>query len=160
MQIVNIKGFINTTLFMSNSAEKFLVNAEKKSFDAEHRKRLNYNISKYDAKVIEGKLQFSDIELAKRRAANIKNKVLNKLDRYLIEFETNFKKNGGKVIWASSEKEAHKELLSIIKKANAKIVVKQKTMLSEELEINDLLQKNNIEPVEACTLVLLSIGNY
>lgn len=130
---------------MSNAAIKFLENAEKKSFDPEHRKRLNYNISKYDAKVIEGKLQYSNLELAKRRAANVKNKVLNKLDRYLVEFESNFTKNGGKVIWAPTEKDAHKEILNIIKRSNAKIVVKQKTMLSEELEVNHLLEKNHVE---------------
>jgi L-lactate dehydrogenase complex protein LldF len=130
---------------MSNAAIKFLEGAEKKAFDPEHRKRLNHNISKYDAKVIEGKLQYSDLELAKRRAANVKNKVLNKLDRYLVEFESNFTKNGGKVIWAPTEKDAHKELLNIVKKSNAKMVVKQKTMLSEELEVNHLLEKNHIE---------------
>ena len=130
---------------MANAAVRFLESAEKKSFDAEHRKRLDHNISKYDEKVVEGKLQFSDLELANRRAANIKNKVLNKLDRYLIEFEINFTKNGGKVIWASSEKDAHKELLNIVKKVNAKIIVKQKTMLSEELEINEFLKKNHQE---------------
>jgi L-lactate dehydrogenase complex protein LldF len=130
---------------MSNAAIKFLEGAEKKAFDPEHRKRLNHNISKYDAKVIEGKLQYSDLELAKRRAANVKNKVLNRLDRYLVEFESNFTKNGGKVIWAPTEKDAHKELLNIVKKSNAKMVVKQKTMLSEELEVNHLLEKNHIE---------------
>ncbi|MCX6297294.1 MAG: CoA-binding protein [Bacteroidetes bacterium] len=31
---------------------------------------------------------------------------------------------------------------------------------TENMEFENLLQKNNIEPVEACTLVLLSIGNY
>ena len=31
---------------------------------------------------------------------------------------------------------------------------------TENPEFESLLQKNNIEPIEACTLVLLSIGNY
>jgi predicted CoA-binding protein len=31
---------------------------------------------------------------------------------------------------------------------------------TENEEFEDLLKKNNIEPVEACTLVMLSIGNY
>ncbi|MEI6898379.1 MAG: LutB/LldF family L-lactate oxidation iron-sulfur protein [Bacteroidota bacterium] len=130
---------------MISAASKFLEDAEKKSFDPQHRKRLDFNISKYDGKVKEGKLQFSDLELAKRRAANIKNKTLNKLDRYLLEFEANFTKNGGKVIWAANEKDAHREILSIVKKSGARIVVKQKTMLSEELEINNLLEKNHLE---------------
>ena len=74
--------------------------------------------------------------------------MLSNLDRYLLEFETNFTRHGGKVIWAPSEKDVHKELLNIVKKADAKLIVKQKTMLSEELEINELLKKNHREVVE------------
>jgi len=87
---------------MSHALNEFLSNSEKKAFDTEHRKRLDYNISKYDAKVREGKSQYTDLELAKRRAANIKSKTISNLDKYLLEFESNFTKNGGKVIWASS----------------------------------------------------------
>ena len=133
---------------MSNILEKFLADAEKRSFDPEHRKRLDFNIGIYDSKVIIGKHQFSDLELARRRAANRKYKAYSNLDRYLIEFESNFEKHGGKVIWASSEKDAQKEILAIIKKADAHLIVKQKTMLSEELEINELLQKHKREVLE------------
>jgi L-lactate dehydrogenase complex protein LldF len=133
---------------MSNILDKFLTEAQEKSFDPEHRRRLDFNIGKYDDKVVEGKKQFCDLELARRRAANLKYKAMHKLDRHLVEFEKNFEKRGGKVLWAPSEKEAQKEILSIVKKANAKIIVKQKTMLSEELEINELLIKNKREVVE------------
>ena len=133
---------------MSYILEKFLTESRQKAFDPEHRRRLDYNIGKYDEKVVQGKKQFCDLELAKRRAANIKYKAIHKLDRYLVEFEKNFESHGGKVIWAPSEKEAQKEILSIVKKANAKIIVKQKTMLSEELEINDVLGKSKREVIE------------
>jgi L-lactate dehydrogenase complex protein LldF len=133
---------------MSHITEKFLAEAEKKAFDPEHRKRLDFNIGRYDIQVVKGKLQYCDLELARKRAANIKHKAISRLDRYLVEFESNFEKRGGKVIWAPSEKEAQKEILSIIKNANAQLIVKQKTMLSEELEINELLQKNKREVLE------------
>ena len=133
---------------MGTALEKFLIDAERRSFDDEHRKRLAFNIGRYDEKVKTGKLLFSNLELARRRAANLKHKVLNRLDRSLIEFEKNFEKHGGRIIWAPTAKEAQKEIISIIKKANAQLVVKQKTMLSEELEINELLQKNKREVIE------------
>ena len=133
---------------MSSILDKFLADAEKRSFDPEHRKRLDFNIGRYDEKVITGKEQYSDIELARRRAAMRKHKVLSNLDRYLVEFESNFEKRGGKIIWAPSEKDAQKEILSIIKKADAHLIVKQKTMLSEELEINEFLQKHKREVLE------------
>ena len=88
------------------TAEKFLESAEKKVFDPEHRRKLVFNISQYDKKVVEGKKQFSDLELAKERASVLKAKVIDNLDKYLIEFEANFIKRGGKVIWARDAKEA------------------------------------------------------
>jgi L-lactate dehydrogenase complex protein LldF len=133
---------------MSNILDTFLADAEKRSFDPEHRKRLDFNIGRYDEKVKVGKEQFCDLELTRRRAAVRKHKVLNNLDRYLLEFETNFEKRGGKVIWAPSEKDAQKEIMGIIKRADAHLIVKQKTMLSEELEINEMLQKHKREVIE------------
>ena len=53
---------------MNHIYQKFLEDAEKKSFDPEHRKRLNYNIGKYDEQVAKGKNQYQNLELAKRRA--------------------------------------------------------------------------------------------
>ncbi|NTV52764.1 MAG: class I tRNA ligase family protein [Candidatus Firestonebacteria bacterium] len=77
---------------------KFLKDAEKISFDLDHRRKLEHNISRYNVNVLKGKQQFSDLELARKKAANLKHKILNDLDKYLIEFELNFQKNGGKVI--------------------------------------------------------------
>ena len=47
-----------------------------------------------------GKHQFSDVHLARERAKNIKWRALETLDQQLEEFEMNFIKRGGKVIWA------------------------------------------------------------
>ena len=70
---------------------------------------------------------------------------MENLDRYLLEFESNFMRKGGKVIWANNANEARKEILSIMKKANAKMVVKSKSMACEEIELNEFLEKNKIE---------------
>jgi len=133
---------------MNHLYNKFLEEAEIKSFDKEHRKRLDYSIGRYDHAVSRGIDQFQNLELAKRRAANLKHKVINNLDKYLVEFENNFEKRGGKVIWAPTEKDAQREIMHIIKKSKAHVIVKQKTMVSEELELNELLEKNKREVVE------------
>jgi L-lactate dehydrogenase complex protein LldF len=73
---------------------------------------------------------------------------MENLDRYLLEFESNFMRKGGKVIWANNASEARKEILSIMKKANAKMVVKSKSMACEEIELNEFLEKNKIESIE------------
>ena len=85
---------------ISETYNKFVKDSEEKSFDKEHRRKLNLNILRYDTAVIKGKQQYKNLELAKKRAGNVKHRVINNLDKYLIEFEANFTKRGGKVIWA------------------------------------------------------------
>ncbi len=133
---------------MATSFEDFLEASDKKTVDLDHRKKLNFNIAKYDHAVEIGKLQYSDLELAKKRAAHIKNKVINNLDKYLVEFEANFIKRGGKVIWAQDAEEALKEISQILKKVSAKSVVKSKSMTSEEINLNKFLEKEKIESIE------------
>lgn len=133
---------------MSKTLESFLSLSETKTFDAIHKQTIKHNIGLYNSKVIEGKEQFSNIELAKSRAAFIKGKSIENLEKYLIEFEANFIKRGGKVIWAQDGEEAVNEALQIIQKANSKSIVKTKSMVSEEIGLKEVLKKNSIEAVE------------
>lgn len=133
---------------MSQALEKFLAAAEQKSFDKKHQQTIAFNVAQYDKKVVEGKEQFSNLELAKTRAAARKEKAINNLEKYLIEFEANFIKRGGKVIWAQDAEEAIKECLQIMKRANAQTVVKGKSMATEEIALNEYLKQNKIESLE------------
>ncbi len=133
---------------MQQAYQKFIKDSEKKAFDLEHRSKIRFNMSKYYAAVEKGKKQYGNLELARERAAAIKHKVVNELDKYLIEFAANFENNGGKIIWATDGEEAVKEILSIMRKHEAKHVVKSKSMTTEEIEINEALEKNKIETVE------------
>jgi L-lactate dehydrogenase complex protein LldF len=133
---------------ISESYSKFLKDSEEKSFDKEHRRKLNFNISKYDTAVIKGKQQYKNLELAKKRAGNIKHRVINNLDKYLVEFEANFTKRGGKVIWALDAQQAMSEIVDILKKYDAKNIVKSKSMITEEIELNEVLKHHKIESLE------------
>jgi L-lactate dehydrogenase complex protein LldF len=133
---------------MASQAEQFLEAAEKKVFDKEHRRKLKYNIAQYDKKVVEGKKQFSNYELARTRASTLKTKVIESLDKYLIEFESNFIKRGGKVIWAQDAEEAMREVVAIMKRTNSKTVVKSKSMVTEEVHFNQALEKEGMVSLE------------
>ncbi len=135
---------------MKVSAENklFLSASEKVGFDKEHRKKIQFNISKYDAAVKEGKKLYRNLELARDRAGHIKYKVINELDKYLIEFEDHFLKNGGKIIWARDAQEAVKEIINLLQKKNAKTVVKSKSMITEEIDLNPALEKGGLEVLE------------
>jgi L-lactate dehydrogenase complex protein LldF len=74
---------------------------------------------------------------------------MENLDKLLPEFESNFQKKGGKVIWANDIEEAQNEILQIIKKAGAKTVIKSKSMATEEIHLNEFLEKNHIETLES-----------
>ena len=116
--------------------------------DLKHRKTLNFNISKYDESVKKGKLRYRNMELAKQRASYLKEKVVANLSDYLIEFEKNALKNGIEVVWARDGNEAVSEIIDVLKENQAKVLVKSKSMISEELELNENLEKAGFEPVE------------
>lgn len=78
----------------------------------------------------------------------LKWKVMENLDKYLTEFESNFSKRGGKVIWAQDADEAISEMMRIMKHAKAKTVVKAKSMTTEEIHVNEALTAENIESLE------------
>ncbi len=133
---------------MTDAYHKFLENSGTKAFDKVHRNTIRYNISRYDAAVVKGKQQFADLEYAKQRAAHIKNKVIIDLPKFLVDFEANFQSRGGKVIWAVDAADAVREILKILKKHQAKHVVKSKSMVTEEIELNSQLEKAGIESLE------------
>ena len=68
---------------MNPSSVKKVFNkqAEKVAFDKAHRNKINFNISKYNKSVAEGKTIYKDIELARNRAGHIKYKMVSELDK-------------------------------------------------------------------------------
>lgn len=133
---------------MSEYYKKFLKDSEQVAFDTFHREKINNTIEKYNIAVRSGKRQYENLDLAKNRAAGIKHKVLENLDKYLYEFELNFENNGGRIIWAPSASDALKAIVAILKKNKAKLVVKSKSMITEELELNKVLENESIETLE------------
>src|ERR1035437_4355972 len=118
------------------------------SVDKESREKTAFNISQYNTEFEKAKLQYAEFELAKERAAAIKYKVLNELDKYLIEFETNFVIRGGKVIWARDEEEAIREILIIVERKRAKFVVKSRNTITDEIHLNEHLAKAGVKAQE------------
>ncbi len=133
---------------MTENASTFKAKSTVKSADLDHRQKINFNIGRYNAVVPQAKLQFANTDLVRERAKNIKWRALETLDQQLEEFEMNFTKRGGKVIWAENSQEALDEVLKICKEKSCKTIVKSKSMVTEEIHLNKFLEKNNIESVE------------
>ncbi len=119
----------------------FLNAAESKAFSAEHRRTLRFNISKYEAKLAEGKAFFQDLESARQLAKNIKWYAIEHWPRLLETFEEQFTSRGGRVIWAEDAEEARDAIREIVAQHQAQTVVKSKSMITEEIELNAFLEE-------------------
>ena len=82
---------------MTDTSQTFIAKSIIKSADLEHRRKINFNIGKYNEKVPEGKEQFTDVHLVRERAKNIKWRAIETLDKQLEEFELNFIKNASEL---------------------------------------------------------------
>lgn len=89
-----------------------------------------------------------EFEQLRDEAKEIKNHTLAHLDLYLEAYEAKVLESGGHVHWASTAEEARQAILGICQKAGAKTVTKGKSMVGEEIAINDYLAENGITPVE------------
>ncbi len=133
---------------MSETAASFIAKSTIKAADLEHRRKINFNISKYNAVVPIGKSQFTDVNITRERAKNIKWEAIEHLDKYLLEFEQKITARGATVIWANDSAEALEAIGKICKERNCKTLVKSKSMVTEEIHLNDFLEANGIESVE------------
>jgi len=78
----------------------------------------------------------------------VKRQTIENLDYYLNQFADSVERNGGKVHWATNSAEVCRIVLEIVQDAGAREVVKAKTMVGEEVELNHALEAANIRPVE------------
>ena len=133
---------------MKEIVSGFIAKSTIKSADKEHRRKINFNIGKYNTVVPQGKLQFADVNLAREKAKNIKWRAIENLDKQLETFEAIITKRGAKVIWAEDAQQALEAIKKICEEKKCKTLVKSKSMVTEEIHLNDFLEKNGIESVE------------
>lgn len=133
---------------MNNTAASFIAKSTIKAADLEHRRKINFNIGKYNAVVPIGKQQFTNVMNAREQAKNIKWDAIEHLDTYLEQFEQKITARGAKVIWAEDAQQALDEIGKICDAKNCKTLVKSKSMVTEEIHLNQFLEQRGIESVE------------
>ncbi len=79
----------------------------------------------------------------------IKARALSQLPDLLEQLESNLTKQGIQVHWASTTEEANAIVLNIAQARNAKQVIKGKSMVSEEMAMNEHLTEHGIEALES-----------
>ncbi|WP_426153667.1 LutB/LldF family L-lactate oxidation iron-sulfur protein [Pseudomonas sp. DC3000-4b1] len=79
----------------------------------------------------------------------IRARALSKLPDLLETLERNLTRQGVQVHWAQTVEEANRIVLSIVEAHEARQVIKGKSMVSEEMEMNDVLAAHGVECLEA-----------
>ncbi len=133
---------------MKEQAATFTAKSTVKAPDREHRRKINFNMARYNAVVPQGKSQFANLVNARERAKNIKWQAIETLDKQLETFEANITKRGANVLWAETADDALDEILKICEAKRCRTIVKSKSMATEELHLNKFLQQHGIESVE------------
>jgi L-lactate dehydrogenase complex protein LldF len=89
-----------------------------------------------------------EFEALRDRARDIKNHTLAHLDFYLEEFERKVIALGGHVHWAPTAEDARRIIGDLCKSVGARTVAKSKSMVAEEIALNDHLEAIGVAPIE------------
>ncbi len=133
---------------MESTAATFKENAAHALADANLRDALAKLSDGFPAKRRDAAARLPEFEDLRDQARDIKKHVLANLGFYLEAFEARVVEAGGTVHWCRSAAEARTTILRICKQAGAKTVTKSKSMISEEIAINEHLETHGVEPVE------------
>ncbi|MEO8147095.1 MAG: 4Fe-4S dicluster domain-containing protein [Bacteroidia bacterium] len=108
---------------------------------------------------------FKDPAAARQRAAVRRWKVIENLDRYLIEFEANFNKAGAKVLWARDVEEAQLAINEVLTKNFVKEVYTAGTGVINEIDLHNFLNSEDIkisslDDADALTSVVITEASF
>jgi L-lactate dehydrogenase complex protein LldF len=89
-----------------------------------------------------------DYQELREQARRVKKQTLDNLDYSLEQFEAQVAAHGGSVIYAKDATEVEDFILKVAKERGASLVVKSKSMTSEEIDLNERLERHHLETVE------------
>jgi L-lactate dehydrogenase complex protein LldF len=93
--------------------------------------------------------QMPEWEALREAASAIKSNVISNLHDYLVQFEAKLQKNGVIVHWAADAEEHNEIVYSILKAKEINQMVKSKSMLTEECQLNEYLEERGIEVINS-----------
>ncbi|MDX2154555.1 MAG: LutB/LldF family L-lactate oxidation iron-sulfur protein [Bryobacteraceae bacterium] len=89
-----------------------------------------------------------DYQELRSHAHELKKHTIENLDFYLEQFEENVNAHGGKVVYCRDGTEVADFVLNLAKERGARLVVKSKSMTTEEIDLNERLEQHDLEAVE------------
>jgi len=89
-----------------------------------------------------------DYQELRSHANALKQHTIDHLDYYIELFERNVEAHGGRVVFCESASEVSDFVLSLAKERGAQLIVKSKSMTTEEIDLNERLEHHGLESVE------------
>ena len=130
------------------TSETFQENARAALADVQLRGALRNATSLFGERRLSAARSLKNWEDLRRQARDIKDQVLINLDVYLEQFVSQAEKRGAKIHWARDGQEANRIVRELSNQHAARVVVKSKSMTTEEIHLNHSLQTEGIEVIE------------
>ena len=133
---------------MLATSPAFTENVARALADAGLQKALAATRPRFQDKRAKAYAGLPEFEALRDAARDIKNHTLAHLDLYLEAYANAVEAQGGQVHWAETAEDARRIVLEICRRVGARTVTKGKSMIAEEIGLNDHLQANGVTPVE------------
>jgi L-lactate dehydrogenase complex protein LldF len=130
------------------TSPQFKENAHEALQDAPLQKALNNLRTGFIERRALAAAELPEFEALRDSARDIKKHTLQHLDLYLEAYEQKVTESGGHVHFCRTSEEANEAVLAICRAHGARALTKGKSMISEEMGLNDVLIAAGITPVE------------
>jgi L-lactate dehydrogenase complex protein LldF len=137
-----------TSAVHTPTSPQFKDNAKAALEDADLQSALRFVEVNFIARRREAAGKLPEFEQLRDSARDIKDHTLAHLDLYLEAYEKRVTEQGGHVHYAVTAADARQIILDICKRLGARTVTKGKSMIAEEVGLNDFLEEHGITPVE------------
>jgi len=133
---------------MELSADRFAENVRKALDDPHLQGVLENAACRFTGARAAAFERFPEGESLRDVARQIKEKTLNGLDHYLHQLSDSISRRGGTIHWAANGAEARRIVLELARRYEARLIVKSKSMTTEEIDLNEALEGAELEIVE------------
>ena len=133
---------------MEPTSHAFVENSRNALANAPLQRALGRFRTGFQSKRLAAITRLPEFDVLREEARQIKDHTLTHLDLYLERYEAAVTQSGGVVHWCSTAADAREAILEICRKAGARMVTKGKSMVAEEIGLNDHLLAHGIRPVE------------
>ncbi|WP_455222165.1 LUD domain-containing protein, partial [Kaarinaea lacus] len=133
---------------MKSTAHEFISNVHKALNNTGLQSALNNTKRGFVDKRCNAVNALPEFEALRQAAIAIKKHSLDHLEQYLIQFEQRVQASGGQVHWAETPAQATQIVTDLCSSVNARKITKGKTMVGEEIGLNEAIMEQGMRPVE------------